>query len=74
VASINCRDYKKGENIMRNEENEVKVETAQRFPLQAAPVLRRVVDSAISGGAGVEASDNDHNTDTEHDIFFVDMS
>jgi len=59
---------------MRNEENEVKVETAQRFPLQAAPVLRRVVDSAISGGAGVEASDNDHNTDTEHDIFFVDMS
>jgi len=59
---------------MQNEENEVKVETAQRFPLQAAPVLRRVVNSAISGGAGVEACDNDHNTDTERDMFFIKMS
>jgi hypothetical protein len=57
-----------GEYIMRIEEA---LETTQRLPLQAAPVKRTVVNSTISFGAGVEASDNDHNTDTEHDIFFI---
>lgn len=42
----------------------------QRLPLQSPPVMRAVVKAAL-GGAGVEASDNDHNTDTEHDLFFV---
>ena len=42
-------------------ENEVKVETTQRLPQQVAPVTRTVVNSAISGDAGVEACDNNNN-------------
>jgi hypothetical protein len=38
-----------------------KLATAQHLPLQAAPVMRTVVNSAISGDAGIEACDNDHN-------------
>jgi len=41
-------------------QDEVKSETTQRLPLQAAPVMRTVVNSAISGDAGVEACDMDH--------------
>jgi hypothetical protein len=33
-----------------------------------------MVVSAISAQAGVEACDNDHNTDTERDMFFVKMA
>jgi hypothetical protein len=40
--------------------NEVQPETIQRLPLQAAPVMRAVVNSVISGDAGVEACDMDH--------------
>jgi hypothetical protein len=42
---------------MQNEQNAVTPETAQHLPLQAAPVMRTVVNSAISSDAGVEASD-----------------
>jgi len=42
-------------------QDEVKSETTQRLPLQAAPVMRAVVNSAISGDAGVEACDNNNN-------------
>jgi hypothetical protein len=45
-----------------------------RLPPQAPPVTRMVTRSAICANSGMEACDNDHNTDTEHDIFFVDMS
>jgi hypothetical protein len=45
-----------------------------RLPPQAPPVARIVAGSAICADSGVAACDNDHNTDTEHDIFFVDMS
>jgi hypothetical protein len=41
--------------------NEVEWETTQRLPLQAAPVVRSVVGSAISADAGVEACDNNNN-------------
>jgi hypothetical protein len=54
--------------------NQVNAETALRFPVQAMPVTRTVVSSVMATDSGVEASDNDHNTDTERDIFFVDMS
>jgi hypothetical protein len=54
--------------------NGVGLELDQRLPLQAAPVMRTVVNSALSSDVGLEASDNDHNTDTEHDIFFIRMS
>lgn len=55
-------------------QNKVDVEVNQRLPLQVAPVMRTVVNSAVTGDVGLAASDNDHNTDTEHDTFFVDMS
>lgn len=42
---------------MQNEQNAVIPETTRHLPLQAAPVIRAVVNSAISGDAGVEASD-----------------
>jgi hypothetical protein len=42
---------------MQNEQNEAKLEITQRLPLQAAPIMRTVVNSAISGNMGVEASD-----------------
>jgi hypothetical protein len=42
-------------------ENELNSETTQRLPLQAAPVVRTVVGSAISADAGVEACDNNNN-------------
>ena len=61
----------RGEHIMQNK---VDVEVNQRLPLQVAPVMRTVVNSAVTGDVGLAASDNDHNTDTEHDTFFVDMS
>lgn len=41
--------------------DEVKLESTQRLPLQVAPVLRTVVDSALTGDRGVEPCDNDHN-------------
>jgi len=41
--------------------NEVKSETTQRLPLQAAPVVRSVVNSPIFGDAGIEACDNNNN-------------
>jgi hypothetical protein len=43
-------------------------------PSQAAPVYRDLVRTALVSDSGVQACDNDHNTDTERDIFFVDMS
>jgi len=42
---------------MENEQNEIKSENTQRLPLQTGPVMRRVVNSAISSDTGVEASD-----------------
>jgi len=48
--------------------------TAAKIPQQAPPVIRSVVSAAAYGDVGVEASDNDHNTDTEHDLFFVKMA
>jgi hypothetical protein len=41
-------------------ENELKLETTQRLPVQAAPVVRTSVGSGISGDTGLEASDMDH--------------
>jgi hypothetical protein len=41
-------------------QDEVELEATQRLPLQSAPVTRTVVNSAISGDAGVEACDMDH--------------
>ena len=41
---------------MKNEQDDVR-ESLHRLPSQAAPVLRSVVASAVSGEAGVEASD-----------------
>jgi len=35
-------------------------ETTQRLPSQAAPVMRTVVNSAISSDAGAETCDMDH--------------
>ena len=46
-----------GEYIMQNE---VKSEATQRLPLQAVPVMRVVVNSAISSDAGGQACDMDH--------------
>jgi hypothetical protein len=42
---------------MQNEQNASTSETTQHLPLQAAPVMRTVVNSAILSDAGVEASD-----------------
>lgn len=42
-----------------------------QLPRQSPPVTRAVVRAAMGDGGGVEASDNDHNTDTERDVFFV---
>lgn len=53
----NHHDYEKGEQVMQNEQNAVTPENARYLPLQAAPVMRTVVNSAISSDAGVEASD-----------------
>jgi len=58
---------------MQNEHEPV-AGVALRTPVQAQPVIRTVVRGAISPDAGVEACDNDHNTDTERDIFFVKMT
>jgi hypothetical protein len=55
-------------------QSEMELGVDQRLPLQAAPVMRTVVNSAVSGDVGVEASDNDHNTDTERDMFFIRMA
>jgi len=55
-------------------QNPMNREVDQRLPLQVAPVKRTVVNSAVSSDVGMQASDNDHNTDTEHDTFFVRMS
>jgi hypothetical protein len=54
--------------------NEITPSVVQYLPQLSPPVTRTVVRSAISAESGVEACDNDHNTDTERDIFFVDMS
>jgi hypothetical protein len=40
-----------------DERNELNAEQTQRLPQQSAPVMRRLLGSAISGEAGVEASD-----------------
>jgi hypothetical protein len=42
-------------------QNDMQPETTQRLPLQAAPVMRTMVNSAISGDVGVEACDNNNN-------------
>jgi hypothetical protein len=42
---------------MQNAQIELNPENTQRLPLQAGPVMRTVVNSAISSDAGVEASD-----------------
>lgn len=55
-------------------ENEFAPDTTARIPQQAPPVIRTVVSASVSGDIGVEVSDNDHNTDTEHDLFFVKMA
>jgi hypothetical protein len=49
-------------------------ETTALLPPQAPPVQRAVVSSAVATGIGVQPCDNDHNTDTEHDIFFIKMT
>jgi hypothetical protein len=43
-------------------------------PVQAPPVSRGGPGIALAHGAGIEACDNDHNTDTENDKFFVKMA
>lgn len=53
---------------------EVTPAAVRYLPCQAPPLLRCIVTTAIGDYAGVDACDNDHNTDTEHDLFFVDMS
>jgi len=40
--------------------NETKPEATQRPPLQVAPVMRTVVNSAVSSDSQVEACDMDH--------------
>lgn len=55
-------------------QNKLDQEVNQRLPLQVAPVMRTVVNSAVSGDVGLATSDNDHNTDTERDMFFIKMS
>lgn len=55
-------------------QKEIRTETTISIPRQAPPVIRSVVRAAVAGHAGIEASDNDHNTDTEHDLFFVKMA
>jgi hypothetical protein len=40
-----------------NEQGTVTLGARQRLPLQAAPIMRGLVSSAISSDAGVEASD-----------------
>ena len=55
-------------------QNEMERDFNQRLPLQVAPVMRTVVNSAVSSDVGMHASDNDHNTDTERDMFFIRMS
>jgi hypothetical protein len=40
--------------------NEAEPEVTQRLPLQAAPVARTVVNSAISSDREVQACDMDH--------------
>lgn len=52
---------------------DLSLDITTRIPQQAPPVTRTVVNATIAGDAGIEASDNDHNTDTERDIFFVKM-
>lgn len=52
--------------------NETIIRPPAKLPQQAPPVTRTVCNAMVAGG--VEASDNDHNTNTEHDVFFVDMS
>ncbi|MGH9445973.1 MAG: hypothetical protein ACRD3O_09620 [Terriglobia bacterium] len=42
---------------MQNEQKTVTPDATQQLPLQAAPVMRTVVNSAISSEGGVEASD-----------------
>jgi hypothetical protein len=54
--------------------DEISSVITQYLPRQSPPVLRGVVISATSAQAGVEACDNDHNTDTERDMFFVKMA
>jgi hypothetical protein len=44
------------------------------LPPPVRPVMRTVTGAAICSEPGMAPCDNDHNTDTEHDIFFVDMS
>jgi hypothetical protein len=42
---------------LANEQDAMRLGTRQRLPLQAAPITRGVVSSAISSDAGAEASD-----------------
>lgn len=42
---------------MQSDRNEAKLEATERFPLQAAPVMRTLVNSGVSGDAGVQACD-----------------
>jgi hypothetical protein len=50
------------------------LETTTLLPPQTPPVQRAVVSSAVVTGTGVQPCDNDHNTDTEHDLFFIKMT
>ena len=59
---------------MENEKQMQFTEPSASLPAQAPPVMRSIVNALVSGDSGVEASDNDHNTDTEHDLFFVKMA
>jgi hypothetical protein len=58
---------------VETKETQVSPEPDSR-PRQAPPVTRRTSGGAISALSGMEACDNDHNTDTEHDLFFIKMS
>jgi hypothetical protein len=54
--------------------HEIPLTIVLHLPSQAPPVMRMTISSAIHAESGIMACDNDHNTDTEHDIFFIDMS
>lgn len=41
-------------------EDQSNPETTERLPVQAEPVIRTVVDSALSGDGGLEPCDNEH--------------
>jgi hypothetical protein len=54
--------------------DESKSVSMKHLPRQAPPLLRGTVTSAVTAQGAVIPCDNDHNTDTERDMFFVKMT